>query len=1072
MLEIDRLRRSNDDLHRRLAEAEQALFALAHGEVDAVALDTSTSPILLHAAQQQLRSSQQLFRSVFDCSLDAITLADAHGNYVDANAAATRLFGVAHGELIGRHYSEFIPTDLDGPARFHRFIIDGSRSGQFALRIRDGAHRIIDFSAVANVTPGLHLCVLRDITDRVAAEDSLRRNEALFRAVIEKSAEVISLTSADGNTRYLTPSAWRLLGWHPDEMVGRTLRDQVIPEDRDRIGSELARLVRTGERDMAMNLRVAHRDGSIRWVESTATNLLHDPDVRAIVGNYRDITARKHAEDALRASRDELEVAQAIAHVGSWTSGVGMDGIVEWSRECYRIYGIPEGTPITVASYYAYVHPDDRQRMHLATRAALDAGAPAEIEHRIVRPDGEIRHVHQRGVVERDAHGQAVRMFGTLQDVTERLATVEALRESEQRYRRIVENTTEGVWVSDPDGITIFVNARMGKMLGWTVEEIVGRPLYEFVKDSDLPAARERTRRRQQGLSDRDDVHLRRKDGTYLLVSIQANPLFDASGNFEMALCLITDVSAQRGADAVRAHLASIVESSDDSIISATLDGIITSWNLGAAKLYQYSAAEMMGKSMSVLIPEASAVGELDIRRRVARGESVPQYEAQRARKDGSGVEVAVTISPVRSAEGSVIGISQISRDLSARRAAEAAHHRVEEQFRQVQKMEAVGRLAGGVAHDFNNLLSVILSYSDFAIEELKDGDPLRSDIVQIKEAAQRAAELTKQLLAFSRQQVLQPRVVELDRIIDGLKSMLGRLLGEDVELALVTAPALGRVLADPGQIEQVVMNLTINARDAMPDGGKLSIETSNVHLDVGDVGGVSGVQAGDYVLLAVADSGTGMDAETCARVFEPFFTTKPTGKGTGLGLSTVFGIVQQSGGFVDVQSELGQGTTFRAYFPRSHRIADSMTGSGVIPVIRSSETILLVEDEDQVRAVACAILRRNGYHVLESAGGGDALLISKEFAGKIHLLLTDVVMPRMNGRKLSELLLEERPEMQVLFASGYTDDTIVRHGVLEEDVAFIQKPFTPASLLRKVREVLDAPRPALSGLTPGHFRQ
>ncbi len=940
MLEIDRLRRSNLDLQHRLAEAEQALFALAHGEVDAVALDTSTSPILLLAAQQQLRTSQRLFRAIFDCSLDAITLADDHGTYVDANAAAIRLYGVGPHELIGRRHTEFMPTEIEVTSALQEFVDKGASSGRFALRRREGVERIVEFSAVANVTPGLHLTVLRDITDRVTAEESLRRNQ-----------------------------------------------------------------------------------------------------------------------DALRASRDELEDAQAIAHVGSWTSAVGMDGPIEWSRECYRIYGIPEGTPMTVAAFYAFVHPDDRERMHVTTRAALDDGGPAEIEHRIVRPDGQVRHVHQRGVVERDAEGRAVKMFGTLQDVTERIATVYAMRESEQRYRRIVENTTDGVWMSNPDGITTFVNARMGTMLGWTVEEIVGRSLFEFVTDQDLPAARERLRRRRLGFSDRSDVRLRRKDGTDLLVSVQANPLFDANGNFEMGLCLVADVSAQRGADAVRAHLASIVESSEDSIISATLDGIITSWNLGAAKLYQYTAAEMMGRSMSVLIPGASAAEELDIRNRVARGESVPQYETERARKDGSRVEVAVTISPVRSADGSVIGISKISRDLSARRAAEAAHHHVEEQFRQVQKMEAVGRLAGGVAHDFNNLLTVILSYSDFAIDELKGEDPLRGDMIQIKQAAQRASELTKQLLAFSRQQVLQPRVVKLDRIIDGLKSMLGRLLGEDVELVLIAAPGLGRILADPGQIEQVVMNLTINARDAMPDGGKLSIETANVHLDAGFVEGVAGVEPGDYVVLAVSDTGTGMDAATCARVFEPFFTTKPAGKGTGLGLSTVFGIVQQSGGYVDVHSEAGHGTTFKAYFPRTSRAADSKAGSGVIPVVRSTETILLVEDEDQVRAVACAILRRNGYHVLEASGGGEALQISKEFAGRIHLLLTDVVMPRMNGRKLSELLLVERPDMHVLFASGYTDDAIVHHGVLEEGVAFIQKPFTPTSLLRKVRDVLDTSR-------------
>jgi PAS domain S-box-containing protein len=502
--------------------------------------------------------------------------------------------------------------------------------------------------------------------------------------------------------------------------------------------------------------------------------------------------------------------------------------------------------------------------------------------------------------------------------------------------------------------------------------------------------------------------------------------------------------------------MAAIVESSEDAILSVRPDGVITSWNAGAEKLYQYSASEMVGRTVFLLVPPTALAEERRLLERAARGEVVGQYETTRSRRDGSVVDVAVTVSPVRDARENVIGVSKIARDLTRQRQTEAALRHSEEQFRQAQKMEAVGRLAGGVAHDFNNLLSVILSYSNMAIEDLKPGDPLRRDLGEIRKASERAEGLTRQLLAFSRQQVLQPRVIDLGETVAAMERMLQRLLGEDVEFTLISARDLGRVLADPGQIEQVVMNLAVNARDAMPDGGKLTIEMSNVELDATYVSAHFGSAAGSYVMLAVSDTGVGMDAGVRARVFEPFFTTKPVGKGTGLGLATVFGIVQQTGGHVGLYSEPGRGSTFKIYLPRTDRVPDAARAAGAPAMMRGSETILLVEDEEQVRTVACAILRRHGYRILEASNGGEAFLISQDFADEIHLLLTDVVMPRMSGRKLAEQLAPRRPGMRVLFASGYTDDAIVRHGVLEAGVAFIQKPFKPDALLRKVREVLD----------------
>jgi PAS domain S-box-containing protein len=484
------------------------------------------------------------------------------------------------------------------------------------------------------------------------------------------------------------------------------------------------------------------------------------------------------------------------------------------------------------------------------------------------------------------------------------------------------------------------------------------------------------------------------------------------------------------------------------------LDGKWLRVNQRLCDLLGYSCEELEGAAIEGLLQSDAADDEAESSRRMAGG-TLDRYVVREKRyrhRDGSFVWARVNMSVYRDAKGKCQHFISVIEDITDGRALEA-------QLRQASKMDAIGQLAAGVAHDFNNLLSVIMGYSEMLATDLRDGDPLRADLNEITGAGMRATELTRQLLAFSRQQVLQPQLVELGEIVAGMEKMLGRLIGADVQLCTSAAPGLGRVMVDPGQMEQIIMNLSVNARDAMPDGGQLSIETAEVCLDQTFASEHVGVSPGPHILLTVRDTGVGIDKATLARMFEPFFTTKGVGKGTGLGLATVFGIVRQSGGTIWVDSEPGKGTVFQVYFPVAvGALVPSSVLTSIAPIrLTGSETILLVEDEESVRVLVRTILRKYGYDVLEAQSGGDAFLLCEQHATPIHLLLTDVVMPRMNGPQLAERLRSLRPEMKVLYMSGYTDDAIVRNRMRNPAVQFIQKPIMPKTLARKVRAVLDA---------------
>ena len=505
--------------------------------------------------------------------------------------------------------------------------------------------------------------------------------------------------------------------------------------------------------------------------------------------------------------------------------------------------------------------------------------------------------------------------------------------------------------------------------------------------------------------------------------------------------------SAQEDLLVQKAYLEQLIESAPEAIAIVDSNVLVQRINREFSRLFGHAPEETYGKPLDALIiPAGKEAESVSLNQEAGRGK-VASMDTVRKTKDGALVDVSVLVSPVILRENRR-AMFCIYRDISEKK-------RVELQLLQSQKLEAVGRLAGGVAHDFNNLLTVINGYGDLLLRRLTPLDPIRHQVEQVRRAGEKAAQLTQQLLAFSRKQIIQPKPVDLNILVRDCWEMLSRLIGEDIKLNVALASSLGQIMADPGQIHQVLMNLLVNARDAMPDGGRVTIETANVEIKGTER---REVPAGSYVLLAVTDSGVGMDDETRQHIFEPFYTTKPLGEGTGLGLSMVYGIVKQGGGWIWVYSEPGQGTTFRIYWPRTDATAALNNVSQHVPAeLNGNETLLLLEDERDVRELATELLTSRGYSILKAANGDDALQISSSYPQTIHVLVTDVVLPGLNGRQVAERLKAQRPELKVLYTSGYTQAAIAHRGVLEPGVAFIPKPYTPDDLAAKVREVLAA---------------
>ena len=651
------------------------------------------------------------------------------------------------------------------------------------------------------------------------------------------------------------------------------------------------------------------------------------------------------------------------------------------------------------------------------------------------------------------------------------------LIESERWLRTTLRSIGDGVIATDGSGRVVKMNPVAEALTGWREQDALARPL-----DDVFGIINEHTRQKVESPTERvlrqgvkvgrtNHTLLVAKDGTERAIADSGAPIKDDDGVIQGVVMVFRDVTNEKKAEQLlrtsEARFGRLRDSGMLGIVIAHERGAKLEANDAFLKMVGYTREDMLAGEMTGATLDAPENAASNVARReelYAAGVS-RVFEQDLVRKDGSRVRV-LTGAAMLDASSSIaiaLDLTTLKQAEAGRAVAEAALDRSEEalraseqQLRHSQKMEAVGELAGGIAHDFNNLLTIILAYSEMIADDLKDDDPLKGEILEIKKAGERASGLTRQLLAFSRRQVLSPRTVSCNAVVAALLKMLGRLIGENIELTFVPTEPLGEIHVDPTQLEQVLMNLVVNARDAMPDGGKLTITTENVDVDAGHAREHFDISVGPHVMLSVTDTGCGMDRATQARIFEPFFTTKGAGKGTGLGLSVVFGVVKQRGGTIWVYSEPGKGTTFKVYFPRANAL--SVTTPSDAPrgaAVGGHETVLLVEDEEAVRQIARRVLTRAGYTVLDAANGGEGLMLAEQHTGDIALLLTDVVMPKMSGRDLAVRLQKIRPAMKTVYMSGYTDDAVIRHGVLEAGVSFLQKPLLPDVLLRKVREAL-----------------
>ena len=1016
-------------------------------------------------AEEALRDSERRYRTLFESANDAILIFEPENEIIlEVNQKACETYGFAKTELVGMSLKKLTKDVARGDQQVAELLRTGTYRNFETVHLRaDGTP--IDFLASSSLIEyggqRAILSVMRDVTERRQSEKAVQESEERLRTIVEASLDAIVAVNAEGRIVLFNDAAQDLFQYSKEDALKQPakilLREEMGQIHQERLERFLnAGLGQCGHIGRRMEKVFRRKDGSLFEGEVSMSGARLD-GLRLVVLAVHDITERKRVEQELHESEERyrslVEAAPDVIYTvsaedGSLTSlNPAFETLTGWSRAEWL------GKPLV-----GIVHPDDLPVAVETLQKASRGETQPPFELRVLSKSGEYL-VGEFTSTPHVKDGKVVGELGIARDITGRQRAEEALRDSEKRFRLLFERAPLSYQSLNENGCFIDVSPAWLAVFGYTREEVIGRWFGDFMTPESAEAVKKnfpcfKAAGEIYGL----EYEMVRKDGSHFIASVNGKIGYDEHGRFAQTHCILADITERKRAEEALRESQEMFQkafhaSPDTMVLHSLSEGRYIDVNESFLRLVGYRREELVGRTAMDLglwwdlaqgneylriLREQGRVRDLEICVRTKSG------EAHTLLLSAEVIEIA--------GQDCVVAIG---KDIRERKQAEQERTHLEEQLRQAQKMEAVGRLAGGVAHDFNNILMVINGYAQLVLRRLSPRHPLRQNLNEIRKAGERAASLTGQLLAFSRRQILVPRILDLNKVVADTKEMLRRVIGEDVELVIRQGHKLAKVLADPDQIAEVLVNLAVNARDAMPGGGRLTIETGNVDLREAETGDLPGAAPGPYVMLAVSDTGVGMSKEVMEHMFEPFFTTRERGKGTGLGLSTVYGIVKQSGGYVRAQSEPGQGSAFRIYLPCAR------VGSGK-PAARSAkarlakgrETVLVVEDELAVRQVVAATLRSCGYKVLEAGSGEEAMRRLRRHEGPLHLLLTDLVMPRMNGRKVADSVRTLYPEVKVVFMSGYTDDALLRHGVSDTQGSFLQKPFTMETLTQEVREV------------------
>ncbi|MCA9670548.1 MAG: PAS domain S-box protein [Myxococcales bacterium] len=1019
-----------------------------------------------------------------------------NGVLVECNEATARLYGaVSTDEVIGR---TLIEKNQQHHERIRRLFLSFAKSNYQLVDALsedlapDGSRRLYTTNAHATIIDGAMVRVwgrTRDITallrTRQALDESrtaLRDSESMFRALVENLDEVVYSLARDGILEYVSPVIERRFDMHPSDVLGKSIFDLVHPDDRDKFRENFERVL-AGNSE-ALEFRGYDLHGKLHYLRARSSPRVRDGEVVGVDGVVLDLTEAKHAEEAererWRAHRVLLGnlpgMAYRCSNDSAWTMQIISDG-------CRALLGYDPRDLVDGAelSYRELIVAEDRDFVRRAIDEAISERRAFTIEYRVHTASGDIKWVWEKGTPVSGEQGDIEALEGLITDITQRKHSAERAHLYNEHLLQVTAVLQQLAVTRDVDDIAAIVSAALRDVSDADGATFVLRD-GEMADYAHVVVGDESRRggRKPLDASLSGHVILTKRPLVIEDMASAPPPRCEEGGAVKSLVIAPVRVEAPIGAVGCWWSRPQKITSEQTQLAQALADAAaVAIENVRSMGELESSRARM--QALYDHLPTATLLwrreGEHFVlesfnekAREMGAGDSLrvgepasvmsarfPELEPVLARcferKLSIRREVEALLSREQVPRNLVVHYGYVPQDVVAMHIEDVtAQHQVQQQLKASQRLEAVARLAGGIAHDFNNLLSVIINYAELASMALREADPVRADLDAIMEAGQRAARLTRQLLAFSRKQVQELAVVNVNDIVNGIGAMLTRMLGEDIHIDLVLDEQLGRVEADPAQLEQVLMNLAVNARDAMPRGGTMTIETRNVRLEHG----LGEVPAGRYVALSVSDTGVGMDSETREHLFEPFFTTKTIDKGTGLGLSTVYGIVKQSGGGITVESTLGRGSRFDVYLPQADELPlEAPAAPRDSAPMLGRETILLVEDEEGVRRITERILRAAGYRVLVAANGGEALMLCEEHGVEIDLMLTDVVMPRVSGREVAERARGVVPGLPVLYMSGYTDDAIVRHGV-GRDTSFLSKPFDAGTLTRKVREVLD----------------